>query len=1112
MASRQGRKPKKADWSEKKAVAVGVEDMTMLSKVSNEQINENLKLRFENRLIYTYIGHVLISVNPYRDLGIYTNDILFSYQGKNRIEAPPHVFSIAEEAYRNMTAYGQNQCVIISGESGAGKTEAAKKIMQYVAAVSTLSCGSNSSADDVKEMLLATNPLLEAFGNAKTLRNNNSSRFGKYLEIEFNRESGIPEGGKVTNYLLEKSRVVRQIEGERNFHIFYQFCLAANAQYKRDFSLFGAEDYEYLARAGCFTIEGTNDTEEYHDTLSAMDIVGISAAEQYNIFRLLAAILWLGNVAFTHEDNDEEVSKILDQTTVDHVAYLLEVDAGQLSKVLTSRLMETSRGGRRGTAYDVPLNPSQASSIQEALAKAIYTRIFDWLVMRINKAIQSNASNPLNISVLDIYGFEIFDQNGFEQICINYVNEKLQQIFIELTLKAEQEEYVKEGIKWTKINFFDNKIVCDLIESKRPPGILSIMDDACATAHADPVAADKSLLQRLGTLSSNKHFNLGGKGFIIKHYAGDVTYDGAGMTDKNKDILAVDVLEVLNDSQNQYLQEIFPEKAERGQTKKPTTAGYKIKTSCNALVVALKKCQPHYIRCIKPNEMKSPHEFDNKRTVHQIRYLGLMENIRVRRAGYCYRQDYDKFLDRFFLLSRRTSYAGDYTWEGDEKSGSKCVLEDCGIAREEWQMGTSKVFLRHPETLWALEHLRDRYWHNMCMKIQRAWRGVIRYRNECASRIQRVWKEYSNVKEYYQKRDYGHQILNSSKQRRRFSLLSYRRFHGDYLNIKQNPTLQTACMEAMSEYTIFTSKCEVLTHRKLHASKFKPRMVVVTDQSLYLISTVVNKNIASLEVERKFRLSVIRNFSVSSLQDDLIVFHVNGEHDLVMIVPFKTEMMTQILWFSGGSIPVYVAQGEIEYMRKGEKQSKITFELDEAVGNRYMFKKSKLTIGTGMPSNSLSFPPCRKIEKPRKPISQGRLLRKKGDPKPKPQGFVRKGNNNLRRQKSIPKRPSVEDVPKVPEIGPNERVFKTLYPYEKQDEGEMSFPMGVMIIITEENPNGWWLAKYEGECGWVPSNYLEEVKQKPKPPPAPKPKPKPKPSPKPALKPKRPGPPVQRRN
>ena len=521
---------------------------------------------------------------------------------------------------------------------------------------------------------------------------------------------------------------------------------------------------------------------DFKDTMNAMKIIGLSQAEQDNIFRMLAAVLWVGNVQFAEDKDGNAV--ISDTSVTDFVAYLLEVDAAHITKALTIRIVETSRGGRRGSVYDVPLNLTQATAVRDALAKAVYYNLFDWIVDRVNVSLKARGVPAQSIGILDIYGFEIFDRNSFEQLCINYVNEKLQQIFIQLTLKTEQEEYAREQIKWTPINYFDNKVVCELIEEKRPPGVFAALNDACATAHADSAAADQTFVQRLnGALSSHAHFQPRQGQFIIKHYAGDVSYAIDGMTDKNKDQLLKDLLNLVGESSNSFLHTLFPNTVDQDSKKRPPTAGDKIKSSANELVATLMKSAPSYIRTIKPNDNKSPTEYNSANVLHQIKYLGLQENVRIRRAGFAYRQTFEKFVERFYLLSPRTSYAGEYTWTGDAQSGTKQILKDTSIPIEEYQMGVTKAFIKTPETLFALEHMRDRYWHNMATRIQRAWRNYLRYRIECAIRIQRFWRKLKGGLEYIQLRDYGHQVLQGRKERRRFSLLGSRRFLGDYLGI-----------------------------------------------------------------------------------------------------------------------------------------------------------------------------------------------------------------------------------------------------------------------------------------------------------------------------------------
>ena len=544
------------------------------------------------------------------------------------------------------------------------------------------------------------------------------------------------------------------------------------------------QSYSYTSRSKCFDVPGIDDGADFKDTLNAMKIIGLSQSEQDEIFRMLSTILWLGNVTFD-EDNDGN-SVIRDQSVVDFVAYLLEVDSAHVNKALTIRIIQTSRGGRRGSVYESPLVPSKAMAVRDALAKAIYFNLFDWIVERVNASLKARGTVANSVGILDIYGFEIFEKNSFEQLCINYVNEKLQQIFIQLTLKTEQEEYAREQIQWTPINYFDNKVVCELIEEKRPPGVFAALNDACATAHADPEAADQTFVQRLNALSSNPHFQPRQGQFIVKHYAGDVSYAIEGMTDKNKDELLKDILNLVGESSNSFVHAIFPHEVNQDDKRRPPTAGDKIKFSANELVATLMKASPSYIRTIKPNDNKSPSEYNIGNVMHQIKYLGLQENVRIRRAGFAYRQTFDKFVERFYLLSPKTSYAGEYTGTGNALQDTKQILKDTSIPMEEYQMGVTKAFIKTPETLFALEHMRDRYWHNMAVRIQRAWRNYLRYRIECATRIQRFWRKINGGGEYQQLRDAGHRVLQGRKERRRYSLVGSRRFLGDYLGIGNN--------------------------------------------------------------------------------------------------------------------------------------------------------------------------------------------------------------------------------------------------------------------------------------------------------------------------------------
>lgn len=884
--------------------------------------------------------------------------MLESYKGKNRLEVPPHVFSIAESMYYNMKSYGENQCVIISGESGAGKTEASKRIMQYIASASG---GSSSNIQKIKDMVLATNPLLEAFGCAKTLRNDNSSRHGKYLQIQFNQQAE-PVGANITNYLLEKGRVVGQIRNERNFHIFYQFSKAASENYRNTFGIQPPEAYTYTSASGCTSVNGINDEAEFKETIAAMNLIGLSQSEQDNIFKLLAAVLWVGNMSFV--EDQEGNAAIADVSVPNFVAYLLEVDAESVVKAVTQRIMETTRGGRRGSVYEVALNIAQANSVRDALAKGIYNNLFDWIVDRVNQSLRAPEDAARTIGILDIYGFEIFESNSFEQICINYVNEKLQQIFIQLTLKTEQDEYVREQIAWTPINYFNNKIVCDLIEEKRPPGIFAALNDACATAHADPGAADENFIQRMSMVGQNPHFEQRQRKFVIKHYAGDVTYDVKGITDKNKDQLLKDLLLLLQKSGNPFLVTLFPEQVDLDNRRRPPTASDKIKKSANDLVTTLSAAQPSYIRTIKPNQHRSPTEYDEKAVLHQVKYLGLQENVRIRRAGFAYRQTFEKFVERFMLLSGKTSYAGDYIWQGSAYDATVQILRDAGIPQSEYQMGTTKVFIKTPETLFALEHMRDMYWHNMASRIQRAWRRWIARRAEAAIKIQRFWRlKNGGSTDGIEFRDSGHKILGGRKERRTYSLIGYRRFEGDYLGCNNGKGFGDFLMKqiGVTEKVFFSCRGQLQQSRLGRSSVRVPRTFILTKNNFYVVAQQIHQG--QLVVTNEYTIPVrnITHMSLSNLRDDWFCLNQASSPygDQLMWCVFKTELAVQLRVVKPGT-EIKIGP-QIDYFKKAGKKANVKFQKTSSLQTKFdMYKSGTVQVPPGAPANSVSKPTPRR--------------------------------------------------------------------------------------------------------------------------------------------------------
>ena len=1116
---------KKATFDSSKKKEVGVSDLTLLSKISDEAINENLKKRFLNASIYTYIGHVLISVNPFRDLGIYTDAVMNEYKGKNRLEVPPHVFAIAESMYYNMKSYNENQCVIISGESGAGKTEAAKRIMQYIAAASSTH---TESIGKIKDMVLATNPLLESFGCAKTLRNNNSSRHGKYLEIKFNNQFE-PCAGNITNYLLEKQRVVSQIKNERNFHIFYQFTKGASDAYRQTFGVQKPEQYVYTAAAGCISAETIDDLQDYQETLKAMRVIGLGQEEQDQIFRMLAAILWIGNVSFI--ENEEGNAQVRDTSVTDFVAYLLQIDSQLLIKSLVERIMETNHGMKRGSVYHVPLNIVQADAVRDALAKAIYNNLFDWIVSRVNKSLQAFPGAEKSIGILDIYGFEIFEHNSFEQICINYVNEKLQQIFIQLTLKSEQETYEREKIQWTPIKYFDNKVVCDLIEARRPPGIFAAMNDSVATAHADSNAADQAFAQRLNLFTTNPHFDLRSNKFVIKHYAGDVTYDIDGITDKNKDQLQKDLVELIGTTTNTFLPTIFPDTVDRESKRRPPTAGDKIIKSANDLVETLSKAQPSYIRTIKPNETKSPNDYDDRQVLHQIKYLGLQENVRIRRAGFAYRQVFEKFVERFYLLSPHCSYAGDYTWQGDTLDAVKYILQDSSIPQQEYQLGVTSVFIKTPETLFALEHMRDRYWHNMAARIQRAWRRFLQRRIDAATKIQRTIRERKEGNKYEKLRDYGTKVLGGRKERRSMSLLGYRAFMGDYLSCNESKSKGAYIKRQVSikEKVIFSIHGEALHTKFGRSAQRLKKTFLLTPTTLYIVGQTLVQNAMTYTQDYKIDVRNIQAVSLTNLQDDWVAIKLasSGQPDPLINTYFKTELITHLKRLND-KIQIKIGSA-IEYQKKPGKLHSVKCQINESAP-KYgdIYKSSTISVRRGNPPNSQVHNKPRKkssissgyhassSQATRRPVSiaaaqhvpTAPASRHSKKPAPPPPGMQNKAatrrsvpnpastltasKSNARpspptaatratpaaaamgsdRQANIPPPPP----PPPPSSKPKEPMFEAAYDFPGSGSpSELPLKKGDVIYITREEPSGWSLGKLldGSKEGWVPTAYMK---------------------------------------
>ncbi|XP_029113795.1 unconventional myosin-Ib isoform X1 [Scleropages formosus] len=737
---------------------IGVGDMVLLEPLTEESFINNLKNRFDHSEIYTYIGSVVISLNPYRPLPIYTADKVEEYRNRNFYELSPHIYALADEAYRSLRDQDKDQCILITGESGAGKTEASKLVMSYVAAV----CGKGQEVNKVKEQLLQSNPVLEAFGNAKTVRNDNSSRFGKYMDIEFDFK-GDPLGGVISNYLLEKSRVVKQPRGERNFHIFYQLLSGASEDTLKKLKLDrDLSKYNYLSLDSA-AVNGLDDAANFRTVRNAMQIVGFMEDEVQSVLELVAAILKLGNIEFKPESrvNGFDESRVKDKNDLKEMCELLGIEQSALERAFSFRTVEA-----RLDKVSTTLNVAQAYYARDALAKNLYSRLFSWLVTRINESIKAQTKVRKKVmGVLDIYGFEIFENgdNSFEQFIINYCNEKLQQIFIELTLREEQEEYVREGIEWTNIEYFNNAIICDLIENNQN-GILAMLDEECLRPGT---VTDETFLDKLNTIcADHQHFEsrlsknskfltdhtLPHNCFRIQHYAGKVLYRVEGFVDKNNDLLYRDLSQVMFKANHSLMKLLFPEgNPNKVNLKRPPTAGFQFRASVGTLMKNLLTKNPNYIRCIKPNDKKAAHIFTESLVCHQVRYLGLMENVRVRRAGYAFRQAYEPCLERYKMLCKQTWPH----WKGPAREGVEVLLTDLQIPNEEFSYGRSKIFIRNPRTLFTLENKRAQCLEDLATLIQKIYRGWKRRTEFLLMKRSQVvvaawYRRYAQQKKYQQ--------------------------------------------------------------------------------------------------------------------------------------------------------------------------------------------------------------------------------------------------------------------------------------------------------------------------------------------------------------------------
>ncbi|XP_042212128.1 myosin heavy chain, muscle-like isoform X1 [Homarus americanus] len=687
------------------------EDMSNLTYLNDASVLYNLKARYVTKLIYTYSGLFCVVVNPYKRYPIYTNRVVKIYQGKRRNEVPPHLFAISDGAYMNMLQTGENQSMLITGESGAGKTENTKKVLSYFANVGA---STKKVAEDTKpnleDQIVQTNPILEAFGNAKTTRNDNSSRFGKFIRIHFG-PSGKLSGGDIEVYLLEKARVISQQAAERSYHIFYEMmsdqlewikpnCCLSNDIY----------DYHYVSQ-GKITVPSIDDKEDMQFCDDAFDILGFTKLEKQNVYKLTAAVMHFGEMKFKQRGREEQAEA--DGTEVgETIGKLMGMDGADLYKNITKPKIKV---GAEFVAKG--MNVDQCFYSVGALAKAMFDRVFKFLVQKCNVTLETGKKRCSFIGVLDIAGFEIFDFNGFEQICINFCNEKLQQFFNHHMFVLEQEEYKREGINWVFVDFgMDLQACIELFEKKM--GLLSILEEESMF----PKATDKSFLEKLNAnhlgktpvFIKPKPVKGGGaeSHFAIVHYAGTVNYNLAGWLEKNKDPLNDTVVDQIKKSSNELAVHLFIDhpgqsaaadpKGGRGQKSgsfKTVSSAYR--DQLNNLMKTLNATHPHFIRCIVPNETKSPGVIDAGLVMHQLTCNGVLEGIRICRKGFPNRIPYKDFRHRYMILAPK-----ELNEIEDDKTAAKACFDKAGLNEELYRTGNTKVFFR-AGVLGTLEEIRD---------------------------------------------------------------------------------------------------------------------------------------------------------------------------------------------------------------------------------------------------------------------------------------------------------------------------------------------------------------------------------------------------------------------
>ncbi|XP_015210117.1 myosin VIa isoform X2 [Lepisosteus oculatus] len=700
-----------------------VEDNCSLMYLNEATLLNNIRVRYSKDKIYTYVANILIAVNPYFDIPkLYSSDTIKTYQGKSLGTLPPHVYAVADKAFRDMKVLKMSQSIIVSGESGAGKTENTKFVLRYL----TESYG---TGQDIDERIVEANPLLEAFGNAKTVRNNNSSRFGKFVEIHFNEKNAVV-GGFVSHYLLEKSRICMQSKEERNYHIFYRLCAGASEDIRQKFHLSSPDSFRYLNR-GCTRYFANKETDkqilqnrksaehlkagslkdpllddqgDFNRMCVAMKKIGLDDTEKLDLFRVVAGVLHLGNIDFEEAGSTSGGCTLKNQSsqTLEYCAELLGLDEEDLRVSLTTRVMLTTAGGAKGTVIKVPLKVEQANNARDALAKAVYSRLFDHVVKRVNQCFPFESSSFF-IGVLDIAGFEYFEHNSFEQFCINYCNEKLQQFFNERILKEEQELYQKEGLGVNEVHYVDNQDCIDLVEAKLV-GILDILDEEnrlpqpsdqhfAETVHNKHKDHFRLTIPRKSKLAIHRNVR-DDEGFIIRHFAGAVCYETTQFVEKNNDALHMSLEYLVCESKDKFVRELFENSNNTKDSKQKAgklsfiSVGNKFKTQLNILLEKLRSTGSSFIRCVKPNLKMVSHQFEGAQILSQLQCSGMVSVLDLMQGGFPSRAPFHELYNMYkkYMPAKLTRL--------DPRLFCKALFKALGLNENDYKFGLTRVFFR----------------------------------------------------------------------------------------------------------------------------------------------------------------------------------------------------------------------------------------------------------------------------------------------------------------------------------------------------------------------------------------------------------------------------------